>query len=194
MRGIGILAAAAMAVIFTAAPAHAEKLLYVANLTAAEEVPNPGPEGAVGTARVNIDTADNQVCYQLSPGGLSESPSAAHIHQGAKGVAGPVVIDFMLPANGLENCITGDAAKVAAVVADPGAHYVNIHTPSFQAGAMRGQLALLGNQAPPQPTPPVAQPAAQDTLPRTGIEWTLIAVGLGLVGAGTAARVKARRR
>lgn len=188
-RAICIVAAGALAVLFTASPAQAKNVSYTANLTAAEEVPTKGPEGAMGTATVDINTDTNQVCYKLTPSGLEENPSAGHIHKGAKGVAGDVVVDFKLPTNGLENCVTGEAAKVAAVVADPGGHYVNIHTPSFQAGAMRGQLGEVAVAA-----PPTTPPAAGDDLPRTGTGWLLAAVGLGLVGFGTATRRAARRR
>ena len=174
MRSLRIAAAGALvAVCFTASPAQAKAVSLVANLSATEEVPNPGPAGAMGTATVNINTDTNQVCYKLAPTGLSETPSAGHIHEGAKGVAGPVAIDFNLPANGLEACVAGDAAKVAAIVANPANFYVNIHTPSFQAGAIRGQLAEIAIAAPPAATQPATQPAPAQSLPRTGFNWVM---------------------
>lgn len=125
-----------------AAPALAGEMSYSSTLTAADEVPDKGPEGATGVATVNVNTDTNEVCYQISASGLSEEPNLGHIHQGAKGVAGPVVVDFNVAANGLEKCVTGDAAKVAAIVADPAGFYVNLHTAGYPKGAMRGQLAV----------------------------------------------------
>lgn len=187
MRALRILALAGLAVLFAAAPAQAKMVSFTSTMTAAEEVPNPGPAGATGTATIDINTDTNQVCYKLTTAGLSETPSAAHIHQGAKGVAGGIVVDFNIATGGLQACVAGDAAKVAAVVADPAGHYVNIHTQSFPAGAVRGQLV---EAAAPAPQPQGTQ------LPRTGaaLIGLLAALGLGLAGLGTAARAVARRR
>lgn len=184
MRALRILALAGLTVLFAAAPAQAKMVSLTSTMTAAEEVPTPGPAGATGTATVDINTDTNQVCYKLTITGVTETPSAAHIHTGAKGVAGGIAVDFNIPTGGLQNCVTGDAAKVAAVVADPAGHYVNIHTPSFPAGAVRGQLVAA---AAPAPTP-------ETQLPRTGAALIgLAALGLGLAGLGTAARAAGRR-
>ena len=71
---------------------------------------------------------------------LDEPVIAAHIHDGPKGVAGPVFIDLEWATNGNDGCVTTEASKIEAVVADPPAYYVNLHTPSHQEGAVRGQL------------------------------------------------------
>jgi hypothetical protein len=184
MPAFRVLALAGLAVLFAAAPASAKMVSFTSTMTAAEEVPNKGPEGASGTAKFDINTDTNQVCYKLTTTGLTESPNKGHIHQGAKGVAGDVVVDLDIAAKGLENCVTGDAAKVAAVVADPAGHYVNLHTASYPAGAVRGQLSATSTPAP-----------SDGQLPRTGaLIGLLAALGLGLTGLGTAARAVARSR
>ncbi|HEY3240611.1 MAG TPA: CHRD domain-containing protein [Acidimicrobiia bacterium] len=188
MRALRIMALAGLAVLFGAPPAQAKTVSYTATLSPDEEVPNKGPAGSSGTAKVDIDTDTNQVCYELTTSGLSEQPTAAHIHQGAKGTSGPVVIDFMVPTNGMKGCVTSDATKVAAVTGDPGGHYVNIHTASYSAGAMRGQLAEAAAST--------TQPGSSTALPRTGAPLTvaLAALGLTLTGLGTATRAAGRRR
>jgi CHRD domain. len=138
MRAFKIMALVGLAVLFGAPPAQAKTASYTATLSPDEEVPTKGPAGASGTAKVDINTDTNQVCYELTPSGLSEPPSAGHIHTGAKGASGPVYIDFAVPTNGLKNCVTSEAAKVSAVTANPSGYYVNIHTASYAAGAIRG--------------------------------------------------------
>ena len=64
----------------------------------------------------------------------------AHIHHGAAGTNGPVVVDFMEPVNGLNGCVTADPALIKQIRQDPGDYYVNVHTEMFPAGEVRGQL------------------------------------------------------
>ncbi|MGH8993862.1 MAG: CHRD domain-containing protein [Acidimicrobiia bacterium] len=186
MRALRIMALVGLAVLFGAPPAQAKTASYTATLSPDEEVPNKGPAGASGTAKVDINTETNQVCYELSPSGLSEQPTAGHIHTGAKGASGPVYIDFNVPANGLKNCVTSDATKVGTVISNPGGHYVNIHTASYQAGAIRGQMVEAAAASTPE---------ASTSLPRTGAPLTGLLAGLGLAATvlGTTVRAVARR-
>jgi hypothetical protein len=39
-----------------------------------------------------------------------------------------------------EGCTTAPASLVRAVVARPGAYYLNVHTAKYPAGSVRGQL------------------------------------------------------
>jgi hypothetical protein len=191
MRARRIVALAGLVVLFGVLPAQAKTASFTATLSPAEEVPNKGPEGASGTAKVDINTDNNQVCYELSPSGLSEQPTAGHIHQGAKGAAGPVFIDFAVPTNGLKNCVTSDATKVAAVMGDPAGYYVNIHTATYTAGAIRGQLvAAAGSTATSGST------SGSSALASTGAPFSafLTALGMALTVLGATARVAGRRR
>jgi CHRD domain len=191
MRVLRIAALAGLFVSLGVLPAHAKMASYTATLSPAEEVPNKGPEGASGTAKVDINTDTNQVCYELAPTGLSEPPTAGHIHQGAKGASGPVFIDFAVPTNGLKNCVTSDATKVAAVTADPAGYYVNIHTASYAAGAMRGQLVAAAGSSTTS-----GGSSGGSSLASTGAPLSALLAGLGLgcAGLGTAARLAGRRR
>ena len=68
--------------------------------------------------------------------------AAAHIHEGAAGASGNVVIPLKTPdASGKSSgCATAARALVKAILADPAGYYVNVHTAAFPAGAIRGQL------------------------------------------------------
>ena len=113
--------------------------VLTADLAAAEEVPGPGAPGGAGTARL-VFTADGRVCADLTTTKV-DLPTAAHVHSGARGVAGPVVITLPTPKDGTATgCVNADAAAAAKVTADPPAFYVNVHTATLPNGAVRGQL------------------------------------------------------
>lgn len=114
--------------------------VLTADLSGAEEVPGPGARDGAGTARLVL-TPDGRVCVELATTRV-EPATAAHVHTGAKGVAGPVAIPLPTPVDGrASGCAPADPATVAKVVADPAAAYVNVHTAAQPQGAVRGQLA-----------------------------------------------------
>jgi LPXTG-motif cell wall-anchored protein len=194
MRSLRILAlAAAAAVIVVASPAQAAPVVLTANMTADEEVPQKGPAGVTGSATLDVNKDNNQVCYTFVTPSLKDPVTGGHIHKGALGVAGDVLIDLKVTAGNLKGCVTDQAANIQAVLADPQAHYVNLHTQANPAGAVRGQLmAAITN---PQAAVPESESAAPN-LARTGPTSAslLVAIGFGLLSAGTAVRLGSRRR
>ena len=140
---VAMLAAA----ILTTGVARAAITTFTADLTAEAEVPNPGPDGATGSAVVTVDDETNEVCFELTIDGLGAQDTiiAAHIHEGAEGVAGDVVVPLFTepPTGEMTGCVQDvDPAIVAAITADPAGYYVNIHTEQFPDGAVRGQLVV----------------------------------------------------
>jgi len=114
-----------------------------ATLRGDNDIPPGDPDG-FGYARVTIDLDENTVCYQLSVA-RTDPPVAAHIHVGAAGENGPVVVPFEAPATGMsKGCVDVDPSLAAAIVANPSGYYVNVHTAAYPPGAVRGQLAPLG--------------------------------------------------
>ena len=66
---------------------------------------------------------------------------AAHIHIGAAGVAGPVVVGLTAPTSGMSTGVAMvDKELIKAIRKNPSAYYVNVHNPAYPAGAVRGQL------------------------------------------------------
>jgi hypothetical protein len=141
------IAVASGVVVASSAPARADRVRFTAAMTAEEEVPEPGPAGGRGTAEVIVDEAEEQLCYVLAYEGIGE-PTAAHVHRGGPGTAGPVVVDFAFDENGNEACIEADRPALRSILDDPAGHYVNVHTADHPGGAIRGQLS----QAPPPPS------------------------------------------
>ncbi|WP_115789282.1 CHRD domain-containing protein [Arthrobacter silvisoli] len=84
-----------------------------------------------------------ELCYTLTARNLSLPALAAHIHLAPRGVAGPVVVPLTVGSGTTwtqEACTTADPALLAAIVASPRSYYVNVHTPNFPGGEIRGQL------------------------------------------------------
>jgi hypothetical protein len=141
MRVQAMLAAVALtSVTLMGAPAQAETKSYTATLRPEEEVPQPGPPGAQGKARIVVDTAANQLCYALTWSGMPD-PEEGHIHKGPKGGVGPPLISLDPAKNGPRACIAVNPVLLQDLVMDPGGHYVNLHTHDHSGGAIRGQLA-----------------------------------------------------
>jgi hypothetical protein len=105
------------------------------------EVPAPGDPDGTGSATVKLDAAKGEVCYEITVEGIA-TPAAAHIHEGAAGAAGGIVITFDPAKIGQgEDCLTGQkAADIERIGANPAGFYVNVHTADFPGGAVRGQL------------------------------------------------------
>jgi len=98
----------------------------------------PGPASDLtGTAEITINLGTSILCWDLEYT-TTEQVTAAHIHEGAAGVNGPVVFGFFDTIN--EGCRSGDPALLAKIAAHPGAYYVNVHTTKHPGGASRGQL------------------------------------------------------
>lgn len=101
---------------------------------------SPGDPVGTGEATVRARAGQGQVCYRLSTSNLPGAV-AAHIHRGVAGIAGPVVITLRTPANGgSSGCTTAPRSAVNALLKAPASYYVNVHTPDFASGAVRGQL------------------------------------------------------
>ncbi|MDB5065561.1 MAG: hypothetical protein JWM18_1995 [Chloroflexi bacterium] len=129
--GLGLAATPASAAPAAASPYHAA-------LSASEETPTAGPAGGTGAAKVTIDAAAGQLCYDLSWSPQVGTPSAAHIHKGAAGTSGPIVV--VLSPTAAHTCVASPGPVLQGIAADPSGYYVNIHSNAYPGGAVRGQL------------------------------------------------------
>lgn len=122
---------------------------FAADLSGANEVPGPGDPDGSGTASAAL--GGSVVAFDLSVSDIALPPTMAHIHSGAAGASGPVVIDFDPSWDGgtASGVVVADSAVISDVVADPAGFYFNVHTTDFPGGAVRGQVA--GEPPPPPP-------------------------------------------
>ena len=118
-----------------------------AQLSGAAEVPGPGDPDGSGTATIRLRPEQREVCFDLTVSNIGPA-TAAHIHEGAEGVAGPVVVPLdPAPTGGSSSgCISDvDTALIQNIVQNPGQYYVNVHNEEFPDGAVRGQLGRVND-------------------------------------------------
>ena len=139
---------------------------HFASLAGFQEVP-PVTTSATGNGWALVSTDGSTITYFVTYSGLSGAAAAAHIHTGAVGVAGGVILPLAVSASPMvgtltaadftpSGAITTFAEAVAALQA--GATYFNIHTAANPGGEIRGQIAE---------TVAAPAPSAGATLPPT---------------------------
>ena len=136
----------ALVVVGAALAASTTTYSYRATLGPKGEVPPPtAPAKAAGvfTATVTDKKGKASIHWTLTFRRLSGKAVAAHIHKGAAGVAGSVVVPLCGPCRNGQNgrkAIDEDLAEAL----EKGGYYVNVHTVKNAGGEIRGQLKLVG--------------------------------------------------
>jgi hypothetical protein len=106
-------------------------------LTGANEVP-PVNTSATGTGNVTV-RADKTVKVDLKVSGMK--PTAAHIHMGAPGANGGVIVP--LEKKGDNEFVSKEGAKLTEeqyAAYKAGNTYVNVHSDAHKGGEIRAQL------------------------------------------------------
>ena len=141
---------------------------FTATLSGDQEVP-PVSTSASGSATVTISADDTTLTYKVSYSGLSGDLAAAHIHLGAAGTNGGILLPFKVGPSPLSGTLTqADFMATGNVTAFAGAidairsggTYVNLHTAANPGGEIRGQLKTLLNTATEDPVAPAGAPVA----------------------------------
>jgi hypothetical protein len=120
------------------APATSTRV-FKALLSGAGEVPEAGDPDGSGRATVRIK--GTQVCFTLKADKV-DALAAAHIHEGAAGEAGPVVVDLFAGTAKKKGCVRTTAEIAAEIRKSPREYYVNVHNAAYPGGALRGQLQM----------------------------------------------------
>ena len=134
LTGTMLLAACA------AGPQNQRATLFV-SMTGIQEVPGPGDPDGSGTVEINVNPRDAQVCWNLYARQIDPA-TAAQIHRGVEGGAGPVVLTLTTPeASGhSQGCANVDPALAREIAFQGHLFYANVHTATHPSGAIRGQL------------------------------------------------------
>lgn len=157
-KSLIVLALSALA---ATTPSHAVINSFVATLYGANEVaPNVGDPDGFGVATVVIDVPTNTVSWSILANNIVTPLTGAHIHTGAAGVNGPVIVNFSGALTG--TVVDVDAASITP--ANAANFYVNLHNAVHPGGAIRGQLSFVASAVP--------EPAT----------YGLMLAGLGAVG------------
>lgn len=110
-------------------------------LSGDEERPGPGDPDGGGTFEITLHSRRGEICYRLTVEDIQPA-TAAHIHAGVAGEAGPISVKLEPPADGsAEGCVVVDRDLINAISNRPASYYVNVHNAELPAGAVRGQLA-----------------------------------------------------
>jgi hypothetical protein len=114
-------------------------LVFSATLTGAEETPPNASQGR-GIGILTFDPNNLTFHARVVSSGVADN--AAHIHQGPPGVAGPIIIPLTKAPGSViwEASGTLTPAQEAALRAGNIDYYFNVHSPTFPAGEIRGQI------------------------------------------------------
>lgn len=168
-RGVALLLMLALAVAACdddnpAAPSDPNSFTLTSTLTPANEVPPVTNADASGSGTVTITLVVTRDAANAITGGTANfsvnltgfpantTLTGAHIHPGAAGVNGGVVVNTGLTngevvlANGAgtftKNGVAVNAANANGIVSGASGFYFNVHTTLNPGGAVRGQLAI----------------------------------------------------
>ena len=158
MRRVLTFAIAGLCVLLvSAAQAQAQTITFTANLHGGNEIPVVVP-GSAGTATVTWNTVTKTGTYRVDVYNMPVATTASHIHAGAVGAGGPVVVNFVVPgANAISNDFGFSGTFACSdVVARPAQGinscddfeqslllnntYANVHSTANPGGEIRGQL------------------------------------------------------
>ena len=136
MKRSGLWLGAAFAL--SSSPALADTVKLGAFLFSAE-LTTPGPFGASGEFRAEIDADNGDFCYTLSVKGVAKA-RGGYVYAGETGKDGQELVALDITGAGNTMCLAADAEVLRAIVADPALHYVSVYSQQYPAGAARGQL------------------------------------------------------
>jgi len=158
MRAFG---ATALLIGLASAPAAAQSFTLTANLSGAGEATttaNGINTGAFGDCRIVVDMTAQTVSYTVNVFNLPSGVVASHIHVGAERTAGPVVVNFVVPATASNDFGFSGTVAFSAFVLRPdqgirssddmvqailgGNSYCNVHSQVNPGGEIRGQFTL----------------------------------------------------
>lgn len=155
MRRFSMALAGLFVLLVSATQAQAQVITLTAQLHGGNEVPGV-VTGSAGTSTVTWNTVTKAGTYRVDVYNMPVGTTASHIHVGAVGVGGPVVINFTVSA-GISNDfgLTGTfgCTDVVARAAQGinscedfeqalllGNTYVNVHSTANPGGEIRGPL------------------------------------------------------
>lgn len=121
-----------------------DNLLFTAQLSGSQEVPAVATNG-VGVGTFMLNNQRNELCITVSVANLSGPITAAHIHDGAVGVPGGVLVDLSAGISGNQIAVRLTSTELTSSLLEKlinGTTYINVHTTAHASGEIRGQILL----------------------------------------------------
>lgn len=119
---------------------------FAAHMVGPEQIPGPGDRNAAGYLNFTFDAGRRSVCWRLSKvRGMDAPATLAHIHSGAKGEMGPIVVQMFNRSSRerAAGCGRASTKAIRAIQARPFNFYASLHSREHITGAVRGQLRAV---------------------------------------------------
>ena len=181
---------------------------YEARLTGANEVPAVTTT-ATGTFTATLDEAAGTVAWTLSVQAIT-SATAAHIHTGAAGTNGGVVVTLFAaptgtPASTINVTGTARAADLAGTMAGnlpgfiaalkAGTLYVNVHTTANAGGEIRAQIVAAAAAPAPVAAPAKTGNGGPEAMSDSTGAYTVVGlIAVAVIALGGARILTSRKR
>jgi hypothetical protein len=135
----GVVLVVSVAATVALAKPTMSSMSFKANLDTRQEVPKEKGASIRASGNFTATLSGAKLTWKLTFDHLTGAATAAHIHSGVKGKAGPVIVALCGPC---KSPVSGSAHVSAAVVKmlQSGNTYVNVHTAKNPGGEIRGQV------------------------------------------------------
>lgn len=114
---------------------------FETQLSGQNQVPPVDTQGS-GTAEFRYNPSTHRLSWHIDYKDLSSEVTGAHIHEGAAGANGKVLVPLLKKGSNMASPIKGSATLTEDQAKDimSGNTYVNIHTKDHPSGEIRGQI------------------------------------------------------
>ncbi|NOT36034.1 MAG: CHRD domain-containing protein [Saprospiraceae bacterium] len=112
------------------------------DLCGTQSVPSNSSK-AYGVCGMSIGRSDKNLIYEVIQDGITSAVTSAHIHSGAKGINGGVLLPIGSPDKFIDDIIPVNSSEVLAL--ESKGAYVNIHSEDYPSGEIRGQVDNLAS-------------------------------------------------
>jgi hypothetical protein len=118
--------------------------IWTAALSSGQEIPKQVVKDTKAHGKFKATLSGKKLKWKLTYTGLTGPATAAHIHKGAKGKAGNVLVPLCGGKPACKSGLTGSFTVTAALKTLFKKHllYVNVHTAKNPNGEIRGQLSV----------------------------------------------------
>jgi len=112
-------------------------IVFTTTLVGSEEVPPTQSQGR-GIGILVFDTATRNFTATIASTGVQDTD--AHIHEGPPGTAGPIIFPMTKEQGRVVWSTSGTLDPTQEATLRAGNYYFNVHSPTFPAGEIRGQI------------------------------------------------------
>jgi CHRD domain len=130
--------------------ASAANFTFIAVLNSGQEIQDPKPtSNSLGTALLTLSTTTRLLCYSISYTDLLSTETAAHFHAPASAGQNGDILFFISPPPDGPSPLGSPKTGCVGPLTDKqmknltkGLFYINVHSETFPAGEIRGQVLL----------------------------------------------------